>query len=196
MKQQEQQVLPYPETDGSRTAGWSGSDASRERARDEAANGTAAQRAATVLHLLERKGFNGMTVAELRTITGWHHGQASAALSNAHKAGRIERLAEKRRRCHVYVHPDHVGLRETQPHGRRRATEPPPEVDVAAIRAEGRLEGIRMADQETLLFIQRISNAILINAPVRSHQSGCYRIHPECALKAVANFIDRSGAMT
>ena len=59
-----------------------------------------------------------MTVAELRTVTGWHHGQASGVLSCLHKEEKIARLTESRDRCKCYVHPMYVNGRETEPHGR------------------------------------------------------------------------------
>jgi hypothetical protein len=40
-------------------------------------------------------------------------------LSDLHKAGRIARLTEERNRCKVYVLPEYVNGRETEPHGGR-----------------------------------------------------------------------------
>jgi hypothetical protein len=56
----------------------------------------------------------------LADICGWHHGQASGALSDLHKAGLIARLVERRNRCSVYVLPEHVGGRATAAHGRNK----------------------------------------------------------------------------
>lgn len=58
----------------------------------------------------------GMTVAELRTITQWHHGAASSALSNLHRQGRLARLVQQRDGCGVYVTPANVWGRDTVPH--------------------------------------------------------------------------------
>lgn len=53
----------------------------------------------------------GMTWHDLAETTGWHHGQASSALTTLHKRGRIKRLHTTRDRCHVYVAPEFVGDR-------------------------------------------------------------------------------------
>lgn len=90
------------------TSGWSGSQASEERARDEDSSGVTARRQREVLRLVERQGAHGATVKEVRTTLGLHHGQASGPLSVLHKTGVLARLHEKRGRCHVYVHPDFI----------------------------------------------------------------------------------------
>lgn len=114
-------LVPYPEPDGeSATSGWSGSDASHDRALREDASGTTSHRQSVTLGNVEAMGREGLTVVDLREITGWHHGQASGALSVLHKEGRIARLQERRDRCHVYVGLDHVDGRETASHGRSR----------------------------------------------------------------------------
>lgn len=51
---------------------------------------------------------------------GWHHGQASGALSVLHKTGYVARLTEVRERCKVYVHPDFVGGRPIEEPGSNR----------------------------------------------------------------------------
>lgn len=106
--------LPY-----AGTSGWSGTDTSEERARDADESGTTGKRQRRVLAVLEIPQEYGITVTELRGITGWHHGTASGTLSVLHKAGRIARLTDKRERCHVYVLPEYVDGRETQSHGRQ-----------------------------------------------------------------------------
>lgn len=65
-----------------------------------------------------RAGEEGITWRELSAITGWHHGQASGALSNLHRTGYITRLADRRDRCGIYVVLDKVGDRETRPYHR------------------------------------------------------------------------------
>lgn len=107
--------LPYPEPDGTRTAGWSGSETSKERAVTEAQNGAARRRQAEVLGYAAVMGRTGVTVADLRDITDLHHGQVSSTLSVLHKEGRLARLTEKRDRCQVYVLPEHVDGREEAP---------------------------------------------------------------------------------
>lgn len=116
------------------TSGWSGTDTSRERAVSEDESGTTAKRQAETLSYLRQVGAQGMTVTELRHGTGWHHGKASGLLSVLHKVGRVERLAEKRGRCHVYVLPEYVNGRDTQPHGRRDTVTIPREEYDALVR--------------------------------------------------------------
>lgn len=105
------------------TSGWSGSDASRERAEDEDATGVTTQRQKLVLSTVHSRGEHGLTWRELAASTGWHHGQATGALSNLHKAGLICRLKdEKRDRCSVYVLPEQVVGREVAAQGRKDGT--------------------------------------------------------------------------
>lgn len=110
----DQPELPYGNPP---TQGHAGSDTSRERAEREANDGTAKARQTVTLALVDGSGDEGVTWKELADLTRWHHGQASGVLSVLHKSGRIARLTEKRHRCHVYVTPDHVSGRATQPHG-------------------------------------------------------------------------------
>lgn len=114
-------ALPYAGTEG-----YSGSDTSEERARAEAADGTAASRQAQVRRMLRARGAEGMTVKEFREATGHHHGKASGTLSSMHKDGDVVRLAERRNRCEVYVLPAYVNGRETRSQGREK---PVSEVD-------------------------------------------------------------------
>jgi hypothetical protein len=73
-----------------------------------------------VISALEVRGSTGVTVVDMRRMFSWHHGQASSALTNLHKAGRIVRLAEKRDRCKVYVLPEHVLGRTTEEMGHNK----------------------------------------------------------------------------
>lgn len=117
--------LPY-----AGTSGHSGGATSRERAQREDSDGTTGHRQQVVLRQLAAShhnilgvgGTNGITWKELSQVTGWHHGQASGVLSNLHKVGKIARLTIRRDRCFVYVLPEFVGERETQPHGNPRKT--------------------------------------------------------------------------
>lgn len=116
-------VQALPETPYAGTSGWSGSDTSRERAEDADADGTTTERQAKVLAILGARGSVGATWREIARDTGWHHGQASGALSVLHKQGRIVRLAVVRReRCAAYVLPEWVEGREAAAHGRDRLT--------------------------------------------------------------------------
>lgn len=105
--------LPY-----AGTSGWAGTDTSKERAVTADTSGKTSKRQSEVLAAVESMGTEGVTVAELRECNGYHHGSASNVLSVLHKVGKLERLVEKRNKCHVYVHPSFVDGRDTQPHGR------------------------------------------------------------------------------
>jgi len=105
-------VLPY-----AGTSGYSGSDTSEARARRDDRSGKTKDRQHTVMTTLASAGRHGMTWKELATRHGWHHGQASGALSVLHKEKLICRLSERRERCKVYVTPGYVFDRQTEPHG-------------------------------------------------------------------------------
>jgi DNA-binding MarR family transcriptional regulator len=110
---QELPLLPY-----AGTSGWSGSDTSRERARQQDSDGTTANRQTLTLRIIwDEAQYDGITWAELSEKTGWHHGSASGVLSVLHKEGLIERLkGSKRNKCAIYVSPVHVNGREiTEP---------------------------------------------------------------------------------
>jgi hypothetical protein len=97
-------ALPYAGTTGA-----AGSDASRERAENEAADGTAYARQSRILDLLDSAGTLGMTWKEISDHTGEHHGKVSGALSSMHKAGSIVALKFNRRNgSGVYVLPPYV----------------------------------------------------------------------------------------
>lgn len=117
MNDPDQPSLPYADPETGRSSGWSGSDTSADRARRDDTDGTTSARQRLVMRLLRDAGARGLTWRELAGITGMHHGQASGALSNLHKDGRIARLVERRAKCHPYVLPSEVGDRLTQPHG-------------------------------------------------------------------------------
>jgi hypothetical protein len=132
-----------PETPYAGTSGWSGSDTSRERAEDADADGTTSARQSFVLSRLATVQANGLTWRDLATEAGWHHGQASGALSVLHKEGRIARLAEERRtRCAVYVLPEYVEGRPVAAHGRKSPVTEAESVALASVEialAEGSL---------------------------------------------------------
>jgi len=62
-------------------------------------------------------GATGMTWKDVAEVLHLHHGSASGALSRLHKEGRLARLSHTREACHVYVVPEYVLGRPTQPHG-------------------------------------------------------------------------------
>jgi hypothetical protein len=104
-------ALPYAGTEG-----YAGSDTSRQRAIDDAVSGTASKRQRYILILAGRAKERGITVAEIRDGT-LHHGRISGALSVLHKVGKLSRLSETRGKCKVYVLPEYVNERVTEPHG-------------------------------------------------------------------------------
>lgn len=107
--------LPY-----AGTSGWSGSDTSMDRAAEADTSGKTAKRQAEVVRALESSGIAGLTWTELQQIVPLHHGTLSGALSVLHKEGVIARLAERRKRCKVYVMPQFVNGRLTETHGRKK----------------------------------------------------------------------------
>ena len=106
--------LPY-----NGTSGWSGTDTSQERAVTADTNGDTSRRQQEAINALYRAHKDGLTWKGLARIMDWHHGQASGVLSVLHKEGRIARLLERRDRCRIYVHLEHVGDRETDSQGRK-----------------------------------------------------------------------------
>ena len=115
-----QPSLPY-----AGTAGHSGTDTSRERAEREAEDGSVKKYQRYVMTMAQMMKEKGVTVAELREKNGnLHHGRVSSSLSSLHKEGRLVRLSERRNGCKVYVTPDHVNERASEPYGRRRSTAP------------------------------------------------------------------------
>lgn len=98
----------------------------------------------TTLRALANARRYGMTWRELGDACGWHHGQASGALSALHRAGRVARLREQRAGSGVYVLPNEV-------HGR----------DVATF---GRGKG-RAGTDFTVTFKRPDGTAVLLNAP-------------------------------
>lgn len=104
-------ALPY-----GGTSGWSGSEASRDRAIEADKSGKTSARQQQVLEVLWLRRDKGLTWKDISETAGWHHGSASGVLSVLHKAGSICRLKERRDRCHIYVLPEYVNGRETEGH--------------------------------------------------------------------------------
>lgn len=75
-----------------------------------------------VVREVRARGTDGMTVVDVREHFRVHHGAASSALSIAHRDGYLNRLADKRDRCRIYVLPSDTAGRVTQPYGRNPAT--------------------------------------------------------------------------
>lgn len=108
-------MIPYGK-DGS---GWSGSATSHERQEREDALGKTAVRQREALRAIIRADGVGMTVGEIETMYGWHHGQSSSALTHLHRAGHVARLKERRNGQEVYILPDFVEGRELSPYNPR-----------------------------------------------------------------------------
>jgi hypothetical protein len=95
------------------TTGHSGTDTSRAQADDLPKHGRA-----RVLRSAANLGYQGVTIVDLRSwFDDMHHGTLSSALTNLHRDGRLARLVEKRDRCHIYVLPEYVTGRPTEPWG-------------------------------------------------------------------------------
>jgi hypothetical protein len=78
---------------------------------------------ALALNTLLLAGKDGVTVKDLRTRFGWHHGSASSVLSELHRDQMVERLTEKRDGCLLYVLPNQVWGRDTRPYGSSSRTD-------------------------------------------------------------------------
>ena len=96
-----------------------GHPTSEERAEREATTGRAAHRQRAALVWVLGSEEYGVTWSELSKSEGWHHGQATSALSNLHRRGLIARLKDSRWGSSVYVSPEFVGGRETEEQGRK-----------------------------------------------------------------------------
>jgi hypothetical protein len=96
-----------------------GHPTSEDRAEQEATTGRAARRQMEALSAVDAAGWEGLTWYELAVATGWHHGQATSALSNLHRRGMLARLKESRQGSGIYVVPELVSDRETMKQGRR-----------------------------------------------------------------------------
>jgi hypothetical protein len=89
------------------TGGYVERPASKQRATREAKDGTLSRRAQSISQLLLDAGKDGLTWKQVGERLRLHHGQASGALSNMHKAGVVFMLRQQRDRCHPYVHADY-----------------------------------------------------------------------------------------
>ena len=106
----------FPELPYGGTSGWSGSEASRERAIRNDNDGTTALRQRQVISLLRTNGTRGLTWKEAGQALKMHHGTVSGVLSVLHQRGHISRLTERRDRSSVYVCNELVSGRETSAH--------------------------------------------------------------------------------
>lgn len=97
------------------TTGHVARDTSIERAVEESRDGTAADRSLQILGLLRTNPL-GLTWKQVADRLGLHHGQASGALSNLHKTGRVFMLRTKRGKAHPYCH---AHFRDAHPEAER-----------------------------------------------------------------------------
>jgi hypothetical protein len=135
-------ILPY-----AGTSGWKGSEASRDRAFIDDANGTTTSRQRIALKRVWDQQFRGLTWKDFSETDNLHAGQSSGVLSVLHKAGLIVRLTEKRNRCSVYVAPIYVNGRSVSNyklHGRTKHEL------CKAIAAIGNVDGSSLTDGECL----------------------------------------------
>lgn len=103
------------------SSGFSGTDTSRDRAKERDANGKTSEVQRAIINSLKLSHLKGRTVAELDEALAHlgHHGTISGAVSNLHKKCLIARLAEKRGKNKIYVMPYNVDGRETETQGRK-----------------------------------------------------------------------------
>ena len=111
--------LPY-----NGTSGWSGTDTSYERMMNDDHSGRTQARQQQAHSFIATQYRRGVTWKELAAQLLWHHGQASATLTNLHKTGQVVRLTERRNRCRVYVLPQYQdGRTSDQPASRMTQTD-------------------------------------------------------------------------
>lgn len=98
------------------TSGWSGTEASRDRALERDANGRTSATQSQVLTYVSNSGPGGATIADIRAaFPSQHHGTLSGALTALHKGGRVLRLTTRRNRCSVYIAPQFLLGRDVVP---------------------------------------------------------------------------------
>lgn len=70
------------------------------------------------IDLLEAAKEDGATWSEVASYLNTHHGVASGRLSLMHKDGQIARLSARRGGSKIYVLPEYINGRKTEPQGR------------------------------------------------------------------------------
>ncbi len=119
--------------------GSTGSAASHERREREDESGISAYRQTQVLGALQDAGTTGLTWSELGERMGWHHGQATGALSVLHKDGAIAALTRRRKRSTIYVLNENVADRPTREPGQTRGNRELADANEALARENGAL---------------------------------------------------------
>ncbi len=119
--------------------GSTGSAASHDRREREDESGISAYRQTQVLGALQDAGTTGLTWSELGERMGWHHGQATGALSVLHKDGAIAALTRRRKRSTIYVLNENVADRPTREPGQTRGNRELADANEALARENGAL---------------------------------------------------------
>jgi DNA-binding MarR family transcriptional regulator len=104
-------LAELPVTPYAGTGGWSGTETSKARAEDDKKSGRLSQRQQDVLRALYDQP-EGLIWSEIADALRLHHGQASGALSNLHKAGLVFQLVTPRDKCLPYVHSRYKHLHD------------------------------------------------------------------------------------
>lgn len=95
------------------TAGWSGTETSKDRAMYNLRTGREYNNQQKALVLLKEVRSNGLTWKEFSDHVGIHHGTASGVLSVLHQAGAILRSIHIRDGCKIYYS---IEYGDTVPH--------------------------------------------------------------------------------
>lgn len=128
--------------------GSTGSGASHDRREREDEHGVSAYRQEQIIGALRAAGTTGLTWSELGTLMGWHHGQATGALSVLHKEREIEALDSRRKRSTIYVLREFIAGRPTRDPGTTRGNRILAEANVELNRENGALNQ-RVMDLQT-----------------------------------------------
>lgn len=133
--------------------GHSGSSTSQRRAEYLETSGMARTYQQRTLCIAMSVGAYGVTCNELQSALTVGHGTASGCLSNLHHDGLLARLTEERHNQKVYVLPDSVGSRDTEPSRRNKDWKGLYEVACADLEAARQQITLLAAD------IQRLADA-------------------------------------
>ena len=101
------------------TAGWSGTDTSKDRAMINLRTGKEYNNQQKALALLKDARANGLTWKELSDHTGMHHGTASGVLSVLHQAGAILRSIRVRNGCKIYYSIEYTDAIAHEPYKKK-----------------------------------------------------------------------------
>lgn len=108
--------LPYYDAETGHTSGWSGGQASADRAHRADLSGETGTLQQKAFAALVRRGAWGATAKEIGWLLDKPHQSYSSVMSNLQKVGKVVRLVEQRNGSEIYVLPEHVGDRPTVPY--------------------------------------------------------------------------------